>query len=133
MKTITRDNLFGFFRYLISGGSTYVLYVSALYVGIYILKMNETAAFLLSFAIANIFNYLAHYFFTFSSKKKHGTALKSFVAVITFGALLGMLVTNVFKIFWPDYVFVGGVSYGVFWPLISYFLLKKKVFANKLG
>lgn len=123
-----KEATFQFIRYLFSGGSTYVLYVGTLYFFLYALDIEYLFSFLLSFFIANIYNYLAHYFFTFSSKQKHIIALRNFTLVVFLGTFLGAALGQAIGNLWPSYVFISGVVYGILWPLLSFFLLKKKVF-----
>lgn len=117
-----------FIRYLIVGGSTYLLYVGVLYLLGEMFKLDPAIAFLASFLLANIYNYLAHYFITFGSAKKHGDALISFIAVVTIGTGGGFLTTELLDSYYPGTAVIGAAVYGLLWPFISYYLLKKHVF-----
>lgn len=116
-------------RYLVIGGSTYVLYAGLLFVLPEFTGMDSHIGFITSFVIANIYNYLAHYYITFTSKRRHLQTVKSFILVVMAGVIGGSLLTELTRLFWEEsYTLWVAGAYGLVWPAVSYFLLKIKVF-----
>ena len=114
-----------FLRYLVSGGSTYLVYVGFLYVGMNVFEFSSSLVFFVSFLCANIYNYLAHYFFTFFSSRDHVISLARFSMIVLVGLLGGYLFGYAGSYVLPDCEFWFSALYGALWPLISYFLLKR--------
>lgn len=117
-------------RYLIIGGSTYVLYIGLLYGMSDLTGFSDQITFITGFIVANIYNYLAHYYFTFASKRHHMSTLRNFIVVVLAGVLGGMTITELVKLWNRDYGLLAAGAYGLVWPAVSYILLKIKVFAR---
>lgn len=115
-------------RYLIIGGTTYVLYISFLYGLSEFTEFIEHISFIISFLIANIYNYLAHYYITFASKQHHLNTVRNFTLVVFAGVIGGIAITEFAKLWGENYAFWAAGAYGLAWPAVSYILLKIKVF-----
>lgn len=117
-------------RYLVMGGTTYALYIGLLFLLSEFIGAGEYISFIISFILANIYNYLAHYYITFSSKRHHLQTIRSFALVVLAGIIGGAAITELVKLWEDGYTLWVVSAYGLIWPIASYLLLRIKVFAH---
>jgi len=122
------------FRYLTSGGISYLVYAGILLSGRYFpdTRLYLSIVGLTAFVIANIVNYLLHYFFTYQSNNDHGITILKFSFVVIFGALgLVILITTLHSLISANALLALELVYALAWPVISAILLTFFVFAKK--
>ncbi|WP_049722232.1 GtrA family protein [Gilvimarinus polysaccharolyticus] len=85
--------------------------------------LNTVACSALAFGISALFNYLANYYITFKSDKRHAETLSRFTVVAAIGLAINTLVFYVAEFALPHYLLSQGVATII--TLISNFLLHK--------
>jgi len=118
-------------RYIVTGVATYVLYFGLL-LAVKVIPSTSVLFFLwpaIAFVIANIFNYVAHYFFTYKATTDHARTGAKFISVLALGAVgLGAMVYLLQGRVTVNQLIAAEMLYGMLWPLVSAVLLTIFVF-----
>ena len=82
------------YRFGVVGVLTAVVHYGILYAGVEALGMGATPASSVGFVVAVVFNYLMHYSWTFPESAPHGRTLWRYLAMISGGFVLNMVVMH---------------------------------------
>jgi len=86
-----------------------------------------------TYLIANIINYILHYYFTYNADTAHSKTLLKFCAIVIIGAVvLAMIVWVANGLLSETVLLLVKLGYALIWPVISALLLSVFVFKKKL-
>ena len=118
-----------------TGVVSYLVYVILIFLGhlIALFRLHEILWTSAAYLIANIVNYILHYYFTYTAETAHSTTLFKFCGVVIMGAtVLALVVWLTQGRLSETALLLVKLGYALIWPVISALLLSVFVFRKKL-
>ncbi|WP_297722643.1 GtrA family protein [uncultured Mobiluncus sp.] len=117
------------FRYLFSGGSSFLLDFALLYVFKAWVGMPAWLAAAAAFVIATVFSYYMQKLFTFSSDIQNRKAMWRFLALVAFNTAMAAVIVQAFDSFFGLYL-VGKIVASTLTTIWNYPLMRRWVFPS---
>jgi putative flippase GtrA len=96
-----------FIKFAVIGGAATLLQFLLLGIFVELMGMAPILASASSYACSSVFNYLANYYFTFTSKQSHSQTLPKFIVTVAIGLGLNTALFSFFLFSLNNYLLIG--------------------------